>query len=92
MKIMMKIAGFGLLLIIAGCGFTSEGDFARKAVKEYGAQAYDEGLENAEWFICNAVSVGAIRRKYGRTEERAQTYRQLCLGAGDVKLFEAEGN
>jgi len=88
MRMMSKVAGFVLLLMVAGCGFTQEGDFARIAVKEYGAQAYDEGLENAEWFICNAVSIGAVRRKYGKTEERAQTYRRLCQGAGDVKVFE----
>ncbi len=58
----MRIAWILSLLTVAGCGFTQEGDFARLAVKEYGGQAFDEGLINAEWFICNVASIGSIRR------------------------------
>ena len=87
----MKYLAFTALLLLAGCGLTLEGDAARLAVQQYGAQAYDEGLVNAEWFICNAATIGAVRRKYGKTEEMAATYRDLCQGAGDVVLFDAGG-
>lgn len=74
----------GLGLTLAACGFTPQGDLARDIVREKGAQAYDEGLENAEWFICNAASVGSIRRKYGKDSATAAAYKQLCSPAVDV--------
>lgn len=77
-------------LLLAGCGFTPEGNLVRDTVKQAGAQAFDEGLANAEWFICNAATIGAIRRRYGKSEDMAQTYRRLCEGAGDTRLFEPE--
>ncbi len=84
----MKYLAFTALLLLAGCGLTLEGDAARLAVQQYGAQAYDEGLANAEWFICNAATIGAVRRKYGKTEDMAATYRRLCQDTGNVRVFE----
>lgn len=72
-------------LLLAGCGFTPQGDFARGAVRDYGAQAYDAGLENAEWFLCHAASIGSIRRKYGRDQTTADAYNQLC-NVQDVEI------
>jgi len=65
-------------LMLAGCGFTSEGTMVRDAVASKGAQAYDQGLENAEWFICSAASVGSVQRKYGRDQKSADAYNALC--------------
>ena len=67
-----------LAALLAGCGFTPQGDAVRDAVKARGAQAYDEGLENAEWFICQAASIGSVRRRYGDSEPRLIAYRTLC--------------
>ncbi|MGI9507141.1 MAG: hypothetical protein ACR2RE_29215 [Geminicoccaceae bacterium] len=65
-------------LLLGGCGFTPEGTIAREFVKTGGAQAYDEGLANAEWFVCQAASVGSIKRKYGMSDERARVYAEYC--------------
>lgn len=73
-----------VLLLLSGCGFTAQGDFARETVRVKGAQAYDEGIENAEWFLCNAASVGAIRRRYGRDEKIAEAYKTLCSSYVDI--------
>ena len=43
-----------------------------------GAQAFDEGLKNAEWFICEAASVGSIKRRYGVSRSRAKSYNEFC--------------
>lgn len=66
------------LISVSACGFTPQGDAIRQAVATRGAEAFDEGLANAEWFICNAASVGSIDRRYGRDPELAQAWRVLC--------------
>jgi hypothetical protein len=63
---------------LAGCGLTAQGDLVRSAVDEKGGEVMDEGLANAEWFICNAASIGAVRRRYGRSPDLAAAYRTLC--------------
>lgn len=65
-------------LTLTACGFTPQGDFARGVAREKGAQAYDEGIQNAEWFLCHAASVGSIRRHYGSDKARADAYNTLC--------------
>lgn len=69
---------YGILLaslLLASCGFTPQGDMVRDLVKEKGAQAYDEGLANSVWFMCNAASVGSVRRTFG---DRMEAYNTLC--------------
>ena len=78
MKALM-IAG---TVVVAGCGFTPQGDFVRNAVSEQGAQAFDAGLVNAEWFICQAASIGSVKRHYGQSKEAADAYNELCDQAG----------
>lgn len=67
-----------LACLTASCGFTPQGDAVRLGVAKYGAQAMDEGLVNAEWFICNAASIGSIKRRYGKSADLAEHYRALC--------------
>ena len=77
----MKVLAVSALILLAGCGFTPQGDAARAAIREGGAQAFDEGLVNAEWFICQAASVGSIKRRYGISAEKAEAYNALCDNA-----------
>jgi hypothetical protein len=69
---------FTSALLLTGCGQTSFGDTVRSTIAERGAKAYDTGLENAEWFICQAASIGSIRRRYGQNPISAGAYRILC--------------
>lgn len=78
----MKYAIVALALSLSACGFTPEGDVTRAAVKDKGAQAYDEGLANSLWFLCNAASVGSIRRTFGRNMD---AYNAICSNA-DISL------
>ena len=63
-----------LALFLSSCGFTSSGDRVRDAAKQYGAQAMDEGLANAEFFICRAASVGSVYRRYARDKQTAAAW------------------
>lgn len=74
----MRALVLGSALILSACGFTPQGDLARDVIREKGAQAYDEGLANSVWFLCNAASVGSIRRTFGN---RMDAYNALCSEA-----------
>ena len=74
----MKYAIIAAALSLSACGFTPQGDLVREAVRDKGAQAYDEGLANSVWFICNAASVGSIRRTFGRNMD---AYNAICAEA-----------
>ena len=76
----MKAGAIIAVMFLVGCGFTPEGEAVRKAVKEYGAQAADAELENLEWAICNGVSVGAVKRRYGPSPAKAAAWRAFCAG------------
>ncbi len=82
------LAPLALALLLAACGFTSQGDLVRKGIAEYGAQAMDEGLVNAEFFVCRAASVGSVIRRYGRSRETAEAWKTLCQGDADVDIIE----
>ena len=84
-SLLAPVAGAFLL---AACGLTPQGDMIRAAVKTCGAQAMDEGLNNAEWYICQAASIGAVRRRYGKPG-LSDAYRTLCDQAGG-NLFAKE--
>ncbi len=52
----------GLALTLAACGLTDTGTRARDVAAGEGARAYDEGLANAEFFICRAVMAAPPKR------------------------------
>ena len=82
---------FGALLavlLLAGCGFTPQGDAVRRAVAEGTARAGDTGLENAEWFLCEAAPVGAVKRRYGADGDMASAYAKLCDRATSAGIVE----
>ena len=76
-----------LPLFLAGCGLTPAGDAIRDFAKVDGAKAYDEGLANAEWFVCKAASIGSVQRRYGRNRDLAEAWRALCLGDPEASLL-----
>ena len=81
-----RLALTGLALMLAGCGLTDTGTRARDFVASEGARAYDEGLANAEFFICRAASVGSVQRRYGRDTDTAEAWRVLCHGDGEAAV------
>ena len=79
----MKVFVIVAVFMLGACGFTPEGQAVRLAVKQYSAQAADTELENLEWAICNALTVGAFKRKYGSSQTKATAWRTLCEGASE---------
>jgi len=86
MQPLKPIWAAGLALALAACGFTEAGDRARDVLAGEGARAYDEGLANAEFFICRAASVGSVQRRYGRSAETAAAWRAICQGDGTAAV------
>lgn len=84
---MRKVFAVSVLLGLSACGFTPQGEAFRQEVSQRGAQAFDQGLENAEWFICQAASVGSIKRRYGRDQEAADAWQKLCEGEEGVDVI-----
>lgn len=75
---MIRIVLFAALALLAGCGFTPEGDALRAVAAARGAEAYDAGLDNSVWFVCNAASIGSINRRFGSDPD---TYLKFCGAA-----------
>ncbi len=65
-----------LVLFMAGCGFTSQGDAVRALFLEGVAKAADGGLKNGEEVICKLAPIGAIKKRY--TGDRAKAYNDFC--------------
>ena len=76
------------LLSLSACGFTPQGTLIKDTIRVKGAQAEDAGLANSLWFICNAASIGAIQRRFGKSVETATIYRQMCNGSKDANVVE----
>ena len=83
------MAACASLLLLSACGFTPQGDAIRQGIATYGAQAYDEGLVNSEFFMCNAASIGSIKRRYGVSKTKADAYKELCGAGEDADVISA---
>lgn len=69
-----------VLAALTGCGFTQAGTAVEAKARGAAAKAFDEGLENAEQFVCNDASVGSIKRRYGHAPG---VYNDFC-GQADI--------
>lgn len=76
-------------LALTGCGFTASGDVIRATISKKGAEVMDQNLANAEWFMCSAVSVGAVRRRYGGSSEVSSAYETLCRHGNPLPSHQA---
>ncbi len=76
MKIIIAIALAGFVL--SAC--TAEQKALELALRQQDATAADAKLEHDIWNQCQAESIGANRRKFGRDAAAAQNYADLCNG------------
>lgn len=74
----MRIAIIASFLLLAGCGLTPQGDAVRAAVSIKGAEAADGAREDAVWYLCNAATVGSIRRWLGGDGQKMAAWNILC--------------
>lgn len=86
---MTRIAMIVILATVAACT-SPQGALLRDVVADRGRAEAAAGLENAEWWICRASPVGAIRDRYGRTEATAEAWNTLCAGQDGVNVIAPE--
>ena len=78
-----------LLLVILASAVLSGCVQFNAMVTSYGAQAAKQALTVAEYTLCDASPVGAIRARYNDPEKMA-AWQALCSPANDFTLVEAE--
>ena len=62
-------------------------DNFRQGVATQGAALADDVLEDAEWMLCSAASIGSVKRRYGRDPKTAAAYVKLCDGDSASKAL-----
>jgi len=70
------IIALALLLSLGGC---AEFGAFKSGVATHGADASDQTLEANLWYLCNASSVGSIKRRF-KTVEEVAAYNVICPG------------
>jgi len=65
---------FGLVILLSGCSIDT---FRVRA-----ASGFDSVLEGAERVTCNDTSIGSILRRYGKSAEQFNRWREYCFGDG----------
>lgn len=73
----MKVLLISMVILLAGCAQW------RAAIGSYGAEAAEATLHDAEWMLCSAVPVGAVKKRYN-TARKMTVYAELC---GDTELI-----
>ncbi len=67
------------VLALAGCsGLGPKVDAFNATAKEKGSQAYDDGMANATYWMCDATSVGSLRRWLASDQKKAEAYDTIC--------------
>ena len=76
-----------ICLILSACS-----EIFSKGVAEKGASLADDMLEDAEWVLCAAASIGSVKRRYGRDPSTAAAYGELCDGDAAARATLIEGS
>lgn len=64
-----------ILLLLSGC---AGWDVVQAGIARNGAKVADESLESSEWAICQAPTMGAWMRRYGKDPEKMEAWLKLC--------------
>ena len=72
------------IFLMLGLGACETIEAGRLVANEKGAEFADLALEQAEFVICRAASVGSVMRRYGSNTQTAQAYLQLCFARPDA--------
>ena len=72
-----------MCLLTGGCA-TTVGTGIRDAAVAKAVDAYDESLENAEFWVCKGASAGSVVRRYGASEAQWDAWKRLCRYEGGV--------
>lgn len=77
-----------LLVFMAGC---VPFEVVKETVAVGGAKAADSAVEVARWELCQAATIGAIRREFAGDAERAAAYVRLCADPAGGNVLGAGG-
>ena len=80
---MKTVLWVALAILLSGCATTAR---LVDTAKVTGAGTSDRALQDAVWWTCYGSSVGAVKRLYGRSQERAELYREFCVGDGSANV------
>jgi hypothetical protein len=77
MKIKMPpyISALFLALFLAGC---TSFDVGKTIAQDKGAEAADEALDLGIWHTCQASTIGAVRRRFGDSQDTWEMYQRFC--------------
>lgn len=80
MRMFIKFCSILLIsLSVAACGFSTKGDFFREAIKQKGKKIAGQTLENSVWYICRGSPVGAVKDRFGISDEKTEAYNNICI-------------
>lgn len=71
------------LLAISGCASV---DMVKQTVIAKAVKVSDKALNDAIWWTCKGASIGSVQRKYGMTADRADMYKEFCVGQGNANI------
>ena len=66
------------LIILAALALSGCSDVLRAGVVQRGATVADKALEDAEFLLCRAATVGSVVRRYGVSTDKADAWRTIC--------------
>ena len=66
-----------MIILFSAVGSMLTGCAALDMVKSKGAELSDEMIETSIWNICQAATVGSVRRKF-KTPEDIRIYNEMC--------------
>ncbi len=93
MQKLVKICIICLLgIVVASCGFTTQGDFFREVVKQKGKKIAGQTLENSVWYLCRGSPIGAVKDRFGVSDEKILAYNNICktdFPTGDNNIIES---
>ena len=88
---MLKVVGVAIITVtLTGCGLTGVGDRFRDTVQERGREVADQTLDNSIWFLCNAATIGSIKRRFGINADMAEAYNSVCEEGSAVTVITGE--
>lgn len=64
---------FSSLFLLSGCA-----NLSLSSIDQATNEAADVGLEVSEVYLCETARIGAVRKRFGVSEEIAEAYRKLC--------------
>jgi hypothetical protein len=92
--VLITVGVLSALTALSGCGYS---DAYRGAAAETGAEAADDVLETGVWTVCQASTIGSVRRAYGGSVDQAKKYAAFCGTGGEgtadlVRSDDTSGN